>query len=308
MISPYGVNMVGPVLQAFGTAEQQQKYLPGILSNETWWCQGYSEPNAGSDLASLKTTAVRDGDHYIVNGTKMWTTEAHWADMMHCLVRTDREVKPQRGISFLLIDMKSPGISIQPIVTIDGQHHTNQTFFDDVRVPVENLVGTEGQGWTIAKFLLSNERVAIADTGPKLRLLARIKAMLAALPSSPGKGHLANKLADAEIQLLGLCAMEEDYVQSWSDGGSKEGPQASILKIRGTEILQYLSEIAMEIEGPMGAAHDPHDLHRDPAGDIGPAAQASLIAHQYLYGRCWSIFGGTNEIQRTIIAQNLLSA
>jgi alkylation response protein AidB-like acyl-CoA dehydrogenase len=308
MISPYGVNMVGPVLQEFGTQAQKEKYLPGILSNETWWCQGYSEPNAGSDLASLKTTAVRDGDHYVVNGTKMWTTEAHWADMMHCLVRTDREVKAQRGISFLLIDMKTPGITIQPIVTIDGQHHTNQTFFDDVRVPVENLVGGEGNGWTIAKFLLSHERVAIADTGPKLRLLAQIKDLLAELPASTIKDRLSQTLADAEIQLLSLCAMEEDYVKMWADGGSKEGPQASILKIRGTEILQRLSEIALEIEGPMGAAHDPRDLHRDPAGNFSPAQRASLIAHQYLYGRCWSIFGGTNEVQRNIIARSLLGA
>ena len=306
MISPYGVNMVGPVLYTFGDEAQKAKYLPGILSNETWWCQGYSEPNSGSDLASLKTTAVRDGDHYVVNGTKMWTTEAQWADMMHCLVRTDKDAKPQRGISFLMIDMTTPGITIQPIVTIDGQHHVNQTFFDDVRVPVENLVGGEGQGWTIAKFLLSNERVAIADTGPKLRLLAQIKAMLATVPGSPTRQLLAHKLADAEIQLLALCAMEEEYVTMWAGGGSKEGPQASILKIRGTEILQLLSEIALEIEGPMGAAHDAGDLHRDPAAKFSPAQNASLIAHQYLYGRCWSIFGGTNEVQRNIIARSLL--
>jgi alkylation response protein AidB-like acyl-CoA dehydrogenase len=308
MISPYGVNMVGPVLQEFGTDAQKEKYLPGILANETWWCQGYSEPNSGSDLASLKTTAIRHGDHYVVNGTKMWTTEAHWADMMHCLVRTDREVKAQRGISFLLIDMKTPGITINPIVTIDGQHHTNQTFFDDVRVPVENLVGGEGQGWTIAKFLLSHERVAIADTGPKLRLLAHIKAMLAAISKSPTMNLLSQKLADAEIQLLSLCALEESYVKMWADSGSKEGPQASILKIRGTEILQRLSEIALEIEGPMGAAHDPRDLHRNPEGNFSPAQRASLMAHQYLYGRCWSIFGGTNEVQRNIIARSLLQA
>lgn len=306
MISPYGVNMVGPVLQAFGTDAQKAKYLPAILSNETWWCQGYSEPNSGSDLASLKTSAVRDGDHYIVNGTKMWTTEAHWADMMHCLVRTDRDVKPQRGISFLLIDMATPGITVHPIVTIDGQHHTNQTFFDDVRVPVENLVGAEGQGWTIAKFLLAHERVAIADTGPKLRLLAQIKQMLVDLPASPTSERLLLKLSDAEIQLLSLCAIEEDYVRMWAAGGSKDGPHASILKIRGTEILQRLSEIALEIEGPMGAAHDAADLCRDPGDDFRPAQRASMMAHQYLYGRCWSIFGGTNEVQRNIIARALL--
>jgi alkylation response protein AidB-like acyl-CoA dehydrogenase len=308
MIMPYGVNMIGPVLQAFGTVEQRAKYLPGILSSDTWWWQGSSEPNAGSDLASLKTTAVREGDQYIVNGTKMWTTEAHWAEMMHCLVRTERGAKPQRGISFLLIDMKSPGIEVRPIITIDGQHHTNQIFFDDVRVPVENRVGAEGEGWAIAKFLLSNERVAIADTGPKLRLLRTIKAMLRGVPQSPARTLLTNKLADAEIQMLALCALEESYVADWTDGRSKEGPNASVLKIRGTEILQLLSEIALEIEGPMGAAHDPSDLHRSPSGDFTPAQRASLLAHQYLYGRCWSIFGGTNEIQRNLIARTLLAS
>ncbi|MBB4642975.1 acyl-CoA dehydrogenase family protein [Rhizorhapis suberifaciens] len=307
MIIPYGVNMIGPVLQEFGTDEQRAKYLPGILSSDTWWCQGYSEPNSGSDLASLKTTAVRDGDHYIVNGTKMWTTEAHWADMMHCLVRTDREVKAQRGISMLLIDMTSPGIEVRPIVTIDGQHHTNQLFLDNVRVPAENLVGEEGQGWTIAKFLLSHERVAIADTGPKLRLLKNIKAMLAEVPSSSAKARLSEKLAGAEIELLTLCALEQSYVTKWAGGASKDGPEASVLKVRSTEILQKLSEIALEIEGPLGGAHDPEDLHLKPHGQFTPSQRASFMGHQYLYGRCWSIFGGTNEIQRNLIARSLVS-
>jgi len=309
MIIPYGVNMVGPVLQAFGTPEQQARHLPGILNSDVWWCQGYSEPNSGSDLASLKTTAVRDGDHYIVNGTKMWTTEAHWADWMHCLVRTDREAKPQRGISFLLIDMKTPGIDIRPIVTIDGQHHTNQVFLDDVRVPAENLVGGEGGGWSIAKFLLSNERVAIADTGPKMKLLAEIKEMFATVaPTGVTGTMLRQKIADAEIQLTTLCALEQEYVKIWAGGGSKEGPQASVLKIRGTEILQMLSEIALEIEGPLGAAHDPADLHLGEGANPSPAQRASLMAHHYLYGRCWSIFGGTNEIQRGLIARAVLAA
>ncbi len=307
----YGVNMVGPVLYTFGTPAQQARHLPGILTSDVWWCQGYSEPNAGSDLASLKTAAVREGDNYIVNGAKMWTTEAHWADWMHCLVRTDREVKPQLGISFLLIDMKTPGIDIRPIVTIDGQHHTNQVFLDDVRVPVENLVGGEGGGWSIAKFLLSNERVGIADTGPKLKLLDEIKSMLAEVTNSPVvpqsiKLLLRQKLAGAEIQLAALCALEQDYVKIWASGGSKEGPQASILKIRGTEILQLLSEIALEIEGPLGAVHDPADLHLATNTNPSPSQRASAMAHHYLYGRCWSIFGGTNEIQRELIARSIL--
>jgi alkylation response protein AidB-like acyl-CoA dehydrogenase len=225
---------------------------------------------------------------------------------MHCLVRTDREVKAQQGISFLLIDMTAPGITIQPILTLDGQHHVNQIFLDDVRVPAGNLVGGEGQGWTIAKFLLSNERVAIADTGAKLRLLSQIKAMLAEVAESPTRLLLTQKLAEVEIQLLALCAMEADYVKDWSGGGSKEGPGASVLKIRGTEILQRLSDIALEIEGPLGAAHDPRDLHLPAGTQLSPAQSASMIGHQYLYNRCWSIFGGTNEIQRGIIARAVL--
>ncbi|VWX50177.1 acyl-CoA dehydrogenase family protein [Novosphingobium sp. 9U] len=310
MIMPYGVNMVGPVIYTFGSAEQQARHLPGILLSDVWWCQGYSEPNAGSDLASLKTTAVRDGDHYVVNGTKMWTTEAHWADWMHCLVRTDREAKPQAGISFLLIDMTTPGIDVRPIVTIDGQHHTNQVFFDDVRVPVENLVGHEGQGWAIAKFLLANERVSIADTGPKLKLLDDIKAMFGVLEQSEGAtaqvALIADRLADAEVQLTALCAMEQDYVRAWQQGASRDGPEASFLKVRGTEILQELSEIALAIEGPLGAVHDPADLHLAPGATLSPLQRASAMAHHYLYGRCWSIFGGTNEIQRGLIARSVL--
>lgn len=313
MIVPYGVNMVGPVLQAFGDDVQRARHLPGILSSDVWWCQGYSEPNSGSDLASLRTTAVRvsapaeaGGDHYIVNGTKMWTTEAHWADWMHCLVRTGRDVKAQQGISFLLIDMTSPGITIRPIVTIDGQHHTNQLFLDDVRVPAENLVGGEGGGWSIAKFLLSHERVAIADTGSKLRLLRRLKTMFADLPDTTGKTVTGQKLADAEIQLLALCALEQDYVDRWSDGGTKEGPEGSVLKIRGTEILQLLTELALEILGPLGAIYDPADVRLESDKPLSPVEQASTLAYQYLYGRCWSIFGGSNEIQRNIVARSIL--
>lgn len=311
MIIPYGVSMVGPVISSFGNAAQQERHLPGILSNDVWWCQGYSEPNSGSDLASVKTSAVRDGDHYIVNGTKMWTTEAHWADWMHCLVRTNREGKPQAGISFLLIDMKTPGIEVRPIVTIDGQHHTNQVFLDNVRVPVENLVGDEGQGWTIAKFLLSNERVAIADTGPKLRLLAQIRAMFTEYCDSGAltgarRVLIADNLVAVETELAALLAMEEYYVQAWAAGEAKHGPEASILKIRGTEVLQRLSEVALAIEGPLAAIHDPQDLHLDPLGDFSPVQRASTMAHAYLYGRCWSIFGGTNEIQRNLIASAIL--
>jgi alkylation response protein AidB-like acyl-CoA dehydrogenase len=311
MIIPYGVNMVGPVIYTYGSAEQKREHLPGILSSDIWWCQGYSEPGAGSDLASLKTFAELDGEHYVVNGSKMWTTEAHWADKMHCLVRTNRDGKPQQGISFLLIDMKTPGITVRPIVTIDGIHHTNQTFFDNVRVPVANRVGGEEEGWSIAKFLLGNERTSIADTGPKLRLLRHLKSlytifMADARNSAALKSTLGMALADLQIQLLTLCNLESHYVDVWM-GGQKMGAEASILKIRGTEILQALSELALQLEGPMAAAHDPADLHLPTQTRLNAAQQASLMGHEYLYGRCWSIFGGTNEIQRNIIARQILS-
>jgi alkylation response protein AidB-like acyl-CoA dehydrogenase len=311
MIIPYGVNMVGPVIYTYGTDAQRREHLPDILSSDVWWCQGYSEPGAGSDLASLKTFAELDGDHYVVNGSKMWTTEAHWADKMHCLVRTRRDGKPQEGISFLLIDMRTPGITVQPIVTIDGIHHTNQTFLDNVRVPVTNRVGDEGRGWAIAKFLLGNERTSIADTGPKLRLLRHLKSLHTAFVDDPRnsaalKASLGMALADLEIQLLTLCNLEAHYVDDWM-GGRKIGAEASILKIRGTEILQALSELALQLQGPMAAAHDPADLHLPADVHLTAAQQASLIGNEYLYGRCWSIFGGTNEIQRNIIAREILS-
>lgn len=311
LIIPYGVNMLGPVIYTFGNAEQQREHLPGILASDAWWCQGYSEPGAGSDLAGLKTFAERDGDYYIVNGSKMWTTEAHWADKMHCLVRTNRDVKPQQGISFLLLDMNTPGITVKPIVTIDGIHHTNQVFFDNVRVPVGNRVGDEGQGWSIAKFLLDNERVSIADTGAKLRLLRHLHDLHRALHESGNAPTsllplLDAQLADVSIQLLTLCALERRYVERWAEGAAP-GAEASVLKIRGTEVLQALAEFALALEGPIAAAHDPADLHRAPDGMFSAAQRASLLGHEYLYSRCWSIFGGTNEIQRNIIARRILS-
>ncbi|KXU33809.1 acyl-CoA dehydrogenase [Sphingobium sp. 22B] len=312
MIIPYGVNMIGPVLNRFGTDAQKAQWLPGIISSDCWWCQGYSEPGAGSDLASLKTTAVRDGNHYVVNGSKMWTTEAHWADMMHCLVRTDASGRKQEGISFLLIDMRSPGLSVRPIVTIDGQHHTNQTFFDDVRVPVENLVGVEGRGWDIAKFLLAHERVSIADSGNKLRLLERLRGMNDAVQADAQvpagvKARLAARLTDISVQAQTLCAMERYFVEGWAKG-RPQGADASMLKVKGTEVLQDLAELALALEGPYAAIHDPEDLHRPVGEKESPAQAASAMAHQYLYSRCWSIFGGSNEIQRNIIAKTVLAA
>ena len=310
MMIPYGVNMVGPVLNTFGSDEQRARHIPGILESDVWWCQGYSEPGAGSDLASLKTRAVREGDYYRVNGSKMWTTEAHWADWMHCLVRTDDSGKPQEGISFLLIDMTSPGITLQPIVTIDGQHHTNQTFLDDVMVPVENLVGVENRGWDIAKFLLGHERISIADTGPKMRLMAQIEEKAREVRSEGAlsariQSRLDERLTDVREQLDTLVALEDYFVRAW-DQGRPVGADGSILKIRGTEVLQAMSELAVTLQGSYATAHDPADLHAPLQLSDSLAARASAMAHHYLYGRCWSIFGGTNEIQRQIIAKSVL--
>jgi len=309
MLIPYGVNMLGPVLIAYGTHEQKCRFLPGILESETWWCQGYSEPNAGSDLAAVKMRAVRDGDHYVVNGTKMWTTEAHWADMMHCLVRTDASGRKQQGISFLLLDMKAPGVSVEPIITIDGIHHTNQTFFDNVRVPVANLVGEEGEGWKIAKSLLSRERTFIADTGNKIRMLRQIKATVAA---SVGQIDLvrrvlqADRLAHIEADLTALLALEREYLDEWTSGHD-DGVGASVLKVRGTEVLQAMTEFWRDAQGAYAACYEASlRADGDGLGSSDPGVRASAATYNYLYGRCWSIFGGTNEIQRNLIAAQLL--
>lgn len=308
MLIPYGVNMLGPVLHAFGTPEQQRQYLRGILDSDTWWCQGYSEPNAGSDLASLNTSAVRDGDHWLVNGTKMWTTEAHWADMMHCLVRTDRSGKKQQGITFLLIDMRTPGITVEPIVTLDGVHHTNQVFFDNVRVPLANVVGEEGDGWKIAKFLLARERGFIADTGNKLRMMEQIRASVARYASaSPSRRAIQRaRLLELEAALTALVALEHDYIEDWMNGHD-DGVGASVLKVRGTELLQQMTEFWRDALGAYGACYDPA-LRKGGAGLAAaePWVQAASVNYTYLYGRCWSIFGGTNEVQRNIIAATLL--
>ncbi len=311
MIIPYGVNMVGPVLYTFGNASQQREHLPGILSSDVWWCQGYSEPGSGSDLASLKTSAVRDGDCYVVNGTKMWTTEAHWADMMHCLVRTNRDTKPQQGISFLLIDMKTPGITVTPIVTIDGIHHTNQIFLDDVRVPVGNLVGTEGQGWTIAKFLLGNERTSIADTGPKMRLLRHLRKLHAVSESEPAVSTSTRPCSPRNSQISksscwpcasSSIAMSVPGPRESAGSGSVPAQDSRHRDIAGTD------GAGVGTRGALGRCARSCRLYRDPALPSNRARRASVIAHEYLYARCWSIFGGTNEIQRNIIARQILAS
>ena len=289
---PFGLRMVGPVIMTFGNAAQQQRFLPRIASAQDFWCQGYSEPGSGSDLASLKTKAERRGDHYLVNGQKTWITLAHYADWIFCLVRTDSAARAQSGISFLLIDMKSPGITVRPIITMDGGHEVNEVWFEDVKVPVENLVGEENKGWTYAKFLLGHERTNIAGVGASKRELQRLK-QIAAQERKHGRPLLedpafAARIAQVEIELM---ALEVTILRVLSAEAAHKapGPEASLLKIKGTEIQQALSELMMQATGPQALSFE-----RD-----------SLTA-TYCNFRKTSIYGGTNEIQKNIISQWLL--
>jgi alkylation response protein AidB-like acyl-CoA dehydrogenase len=306
-ILPFGVNMVAPVIMAFGSQAQKAYYLPRILSCEDWWCQGYSEPGAGSDLASLKTTAVRDGDHYVVNGQKTWTTLAQHADMIFCLVRTDPTVRKQEGISFLLVDMHAPGVANRPIIMLDEDHEVNEVFFDNVRVPVANLVGQENLGWTYAKYLLGHERTGIAAVGRSKRELARLKA-LARREQKNGAPLLrdplfAAKVADLEIELM---ALEMTVLRVLADADKAPGPEASVLKVRGTEIQQRLSELMVEAAGPLALPFDPAYLEGAREHSvIDDDFAAPLLPHYFNY-RKTSIYGGSNEIQRNIISQMIL--
>jgi alkylation response protein AidB-like acyl-CoA dehydrogenase len=305
----FGVYMVGPVIAAFGSDWQKDHYLPRILSSEDWWCQGYSEPGSGSDLASLRTTAVRDGDHYVVNGQKTWTTLAQYADMMFCLVRTSATGKKQEGISFLLIDMRSPGVEVRPIITLDGEHEVNEVWLQDVRVPVRNLVGEEGRGWTCAKFLLSNERTGIAGVSRSKRELAYLRA-IAAQEIAGGRPLIErpsfrDRIARVEIDLMAL-EITVLRVLSADRQGKPLGPEASILKIKGTEIQQALTELMMEAVGPWALPHLPAQWSDHWLGErVGPDYAAPLAARYFNYRKV-SIYGGSNEIQRNIIAQAVL--
>ena len=291
----FGLKMIAPVLMAFGSPAQQQRFLPKIMSAEEWWCQGYSEPGAGSDLASLKTRAVRNGDHYVVNGQKTWTTLGQHADWIFCLVRTDPDAKPQRGISFLLIDMKTPGVTVRPIITLDGAHEVNEVWLEDVRVPVENRIGEENQGWTYAKVLLGHERTNIAGIGIAKRELERLKRIASA------EGRLedalfAARLAQVEIDLM---ALEITNLRVLSAEGAQRapGPEASILKIKGSEIQQTIAELMMQAVGSYALPYR--------QTGIGPDYAANL-ATGYCNLRKLSIFGGSNEIQKNIISQMIL--
>jgi alkylation response protein AidB-like acyl-CoA dehydrogenase len=307
-VLPFGVNMVGPVIQAFGTPAQQARFLPPILAGDAWWCQGYSEPGAGSDLAGLSTRAVRDGDHYVVNGQKTWTTLAQFADWGFFLVRTDPAAKKQEGISFLLIDMKSPGVTVRPIITLDGTHEVNEVWLEDVRVPVENRVYEENKGWTCAKFLLSHERTGIAQVAASKRGLKKLHTAAAAeledgqpLSQDP---ILARKMAELEIELMAL-EYTEFRMLAGEGAGKSPGPESSLLKIKGSEIQQRVTELTLEVAGRYGAPHLADLKPGDNELPVGPQ-HAVHAADTYFNMRKTSIYGGSNEIQRNIIAKAVL--
>ncbi len=284
---PFGLTMCAPVLLRFGSEAQKKRFLPRIYNGEDFWCQGYSEPGSGSDLASLKTKAVRQGDHYAVNGQKIWTTLGHYADWIFCLVRTDATLeKRQEGISFLLIDMKAPGITVRPLILMDGAHEVNEVFFDDVKVPAENLVHEEGKGWTVAKYLLGYERMNTGRIGESKRQLARLKEFSAHLKED---SRFRDRLSRLEVELTALEITNLRFLDRMRRTGQPPGADVSMLKIKGTEIQQGLTELMMEATDP--AAND---------------ELAQAIRKRYLSMRKTTIYAGSNEIQRNIIAKMTL--
>src|SRR5580704_12858186 len=309
---PFGVNMLGPVLIAFGSDAQKRRFLPRIANLDDWWCQGFSEPGAGSDLASLKTTAKRDGDHWVINGQKTWTTLAQYADWIFVLARTDASVKKQEGISFILADMKTPGITVRPIQTIDGGLEVNEVFFDDVRVPVENLVGQENKGWDYAKFLLGNERTGIARVGMSKERIRRLRE-LATLERAGDRPLIEDerfraKIVAVEVELKALEMTQLRVVAAErTRKGNRPDPASSILKIKGSEIQQTISELLLEVVGPYALPYQPEYLDDERRNEppAGPDWAPSL-APTYFNTRKVSIYGGTNEIQKNIIAKAIL--
>lgn len=301
---PFGLSMVGPVIYQFGTPEQKEHYLPRILASDDWWCQGYSEPGAGSDLAALKTKAERDGDDFIINGAKIWTTYAQYADWIFVLVRTSSEGKRQEGITFLLCDMKTEGIKVNPIISIDNEHSLNEVEFNNVRVPVANVVGEIDKGWTVAKALLAHERTSIAGVADCKRVLRQIKEA-AAKEVNGGRPLLQDpgfqaRLADIEIELQALEFTELRTLAAMSAGGFP-GPESSLLKIKGTELQQATQELRMELaayyQGVLPTDLDPEQLGHE----FGSEAR-----RHFMYGRASTIYGGSNEVQKNIIAKFVL--
>ncbi|MGV7217806.1 pimeloyl-CoA dehydrogenase large subunit [Bradyrhizobium sp. UFLA05-112] len=302
----FGVSMVGPVIYTFGNEAQKQYYLPRIANVDDWWCQGFSEPGSGSDLASLKTKAARKGDRYIINGQKTWTTLAQYADMIFCLCRTDPAAKKQAGISFILVDMKSKGITVRPIQTIDGGHEINEVFFDDVEVPVENRVGEENRGWDYAKFLLGNERTGIAQVGASKERIRRIKE-LASRVESGGRPVIEDpafreKVAACEVELKALELTQLRVIADEGKHGKRQpNPASSLLKVRGSEIEQTTTELLIEVIGPFAAPYRQY-----PDGSSEAMGWTVQIAPSYFNNRKVSIYGGSNEIQRNIISKAVL--
>lgn len=301
-LAPMGLNMVGPCIIGYGTEEQKAFYLPRILSGEDYWCQGYSEPQSGSDLASLSLKADRTGEHYVLNGSKIWTTHAHHANRMFCLVRTNGSGKPQQGITFLLLDMASPGITVKPILTLAGEHELNQVFFDEVRVPVSGRLGEENDGWSVAKYLLEFERSGGSSAG----LEAGMKRLWThLLDDQLDNTSLHSRLAGASILLRSITATEQRVVASLSAGRSP-GPAASMLKVQRTEMMQRIDELALEANGLHACIHEPATWHPESNLEpVGPDALTVTTA-RYLNNRAASIYGGSNEVQRNIMAKAIL--
>ncbi|ABM52575.1 acyl-CoA dehydrogenase family protein [Burkholderia pseudomallei] len=312
-IVPFGVNMLGPVLIKYGSAAQKRHWLPRILDGTDWWCQGYSEPGAGSDLAAVSTSAVRGvdarGDHYIVNGQKTWTTLGHYANMIFCLVRTATDVRKQEGISFLLVDMNSPGVEVRPIVTLDGEHEVNEVFFTDVRVPAENRVGEENQGWTYAKYLLTYERTNIAGVGFSVAALDKLRAVAAKVTKNgrplADDPLFAARLARVAIELDNMKTTNLRVLAAVAGGGAP-GAESSMLKIRGTQIRQEISSLMRRAMGPYAQPFVDAALDADDGEPPGGLPEAASAAAQYFNNRKLSIFGGSNEIQKNIISKMML--
>ncbi len=305
----FGMGMLAPVLMKFGSKQQKQELIPRILTMDDWWCQGFSEPEAGSDLASLKTRAVLDGDEWVINGQKIWTTLAHLADMMFCLVRTSDEPKKQLGLSILLVDMKTPGVEVRPIILIDGEHEVNEVFLNDVRIPKANIIGEPGEGWTQAKYLLSHERTGIARIGQSRREIRRLKGIASREPTPGGMliddPAFRRRIAEIEIRLTGLELTTLRMLAALK-AGAGPGSEANLLKIKGSEIQQDISELMMDGVGDYAFAHDPHawGVGRNDR-PVGPP-EAGPLAGVYFNTRKVSIYGGSNEIQRNILAKAAL--
>lgn len=304
-VVPFGLKMVGPVIYTYGNDEQKRRFLPGILSGDDWWCQGYSEPGAGSDLASLKTRADRDGDDYIVNGSKIWTTYAQYADWIFCLVRTEQSTKPQNGISFLLIDMQTPGITVSPIPSINGVYSLNEVHFDNVRVPQANRIGEEGQGWTYAKSLLAHERTAIARVADSKSRLETLRQW-AERERQGGRTMISDPMFQArfteiETELMALEYTELRVLAAMANNQSP-GAESSLMKIKGTEIQQAIHELGMELAGVYGGIVASEEAT---ATDIGHDF-GDQVRKDFMYGRAATIYGGSNEIQKNIIAKRVL--